>query len=238
MKILHVLNHSLPHTDGYCVRSANIVRFQAAMGWQPVVVTSPYQEPEPSEPVELIEGIKYYRVMPHRQVRLPVFHQFHAVLRLRRRIGQVVREERPDVIHVHSPSLWAFAALPVAKRHGLPVVYEIRGLWEDGAVDQGRIRAGSMQYRVRRLLDERVAQRSAAVVVISGGLARDFQDRGVPAVKLFVVPNGVDAESFSRAPSDDRLRRALQLNGALVIGYIGSLYPWEGVKELVEAAGR
>ena len=40
MKVLHVLDHSLPEVDGYAIRSAHIVRHQTALGFEPVVLTS------------------------------------------------------------------------------------------------------------------------------------------------------------------------------------------------------
>ena len=44
MRILHVLNHSLPVQDGYAMRTAAILRGQAARGWQTLQVTSDRHE--------------------------------------------------------------------------------------------------------------------------------------------------------------------------------------------------
>ena len=43
MKVLHVLDHSLPIVSGYSVRSRSIVAFQARLGLEPVVLTSAKQ---------------------------------------------------------------------------------------------------------------------------------------------------------------------------------------------------
>jgi glycogen(starch) synthase len=235
MKVCHVLNHSVPHTDGYSVRSAAIVRHQAELGLEPVVVTSPHQEPVPIEPVEVIAGIRYYRVLPSREIRLPVLHELYAMRRLRRRVEEVIREERPDVIHAHSPCIWGCAAERAARRHRLPFVYEVRGLWEDAAVDQGRLRTGALKYRASRALETHVARRAGAVVVIAQGLVREFTGRGVDSRKLFLVPNGVNLEDFSPPCRSDDLKDKLGLNGCLTVGYIGSLYAWEGVDDLIRA---
>jgi glycogen(starch) synthase len=69
------------------------------------------------------------------------------------------REWRPDQLHVHSPVLNALAALPVARRRGLPLVYEIRAFWEDAAVGNGTGREGSARYRLTRMLETWAARR-------------------------------------------------------------------------------
>jgi len=240
MKILHVLNHSVPHTDGYCVRSASIVRFQREIGWEPVAVTSLHQEPVPTEPVETIDEVRYYRTLPGRETCLPVLHELAAMRRLRQRIEEVAREENPDVIHAHSPCIWGRAASAAARRLGLPLVYEIRGLWEDAAVDQGRMRRTGLKYRLSRALETEVARRATAVVTIADGLIEEMQRRGVDRGKMFLVPNGVCVDEFDGIPSSPaaQLREELGLNGCVTVGYIGSLYPWEGVDDLIRAVPR
>ena len=44
MKILHILDHSLPLHSGYTFRSQNIFKAQRKMGYQPVILTSPKHE--------------------------------------------------------------------------------------------------------------------------------------------------------------------------------------------------
>jgi glycogen synthase len=238
MKILHVLNHSVPHTDGYCVRSANIVEFQARIGLSPLVVTSPHHEPAPTQSREIIGGTTYYRLLTEDVVRYPVFHEFQAMRQMRERLEQVVRTERPAVIHAHSPCLWGYAARQVARRHRLPLVYEVRGLWEDAAVDQGRLRRSSLKYHLSRALETTVLQQADAVVGISRRLVAELAARGIEAGKLFYVPNAVNLDAF---PNDDsaateELQQQLGLQGRNVVAYIGSLYRWEGVDDLIRAA--
>ncbi|MDY6910630.1 MAG: glycosyltransferase, partial [Thermodesulfobacteriota bacterium] len=67
MKILHVLDHSLPLHSGYTFRSANLFREQLKRGWRPVVVTSPKHEASwkgPWSETETIHGICYHRSGP------------------------------------------------------------------------------------------------------------------------------------------------------------------------------
>ena len=40
MRILHILDHSLPLQSGYVFRTLGIVNQQRALGWEPVLLTS------------------------------------------------------------------------------------------------------------------------------------------------------------------------------------------------------
>jgi len=40
MRILHILDHSLPLQSGYVYRTLGIVDQQRALGWEPVLLTS------------------------------------------------------------------------------------------------------------------------------------------------------------------------------------------------------
>jgi len=238
MKILHVLNHSVPHTDGYCVRSEQIVRFQAAMGLEPVVVTSPRHEPIPTAAMEEIGGVRYYRSVRASARHIPVLSDAWLAWRFARTIAEVVQAERPDLIHCHSPCRWGLAALRVARRHRLPCVYEIRGFWEDSAVDQGMMRANSLKYAISRRLETRVARRADAVVTIAQAMKSELVGRGIDEAKVFLVVNGIDPDVSRDVGGVAELAARLGLTNGRRIGYVGSLYPWEGVDDLIQAVPR
>lgn len=235
MKILHVFNHSTPHVDGYAVRSEQIVRFQSALGLEPVVVTSPMHEPKVTGPVETIDGIRYYRTTPEDLSHLVGIRHYQASARVRARVADATAAERPDFVHAHSPCLWGSAACRAASRFGIPFVYEVRALWEDAAVDQDKTREGSLKYRFSRYLETRVLRKARAITTISEHLRAELIERGVDAARVFVVPNAVDAGRFSAGARDENLATALGVSDTVNIGYIGSLYEWEGVEDLVRS---
>jgi PEP-CTERM/exosortase A-associated glycosyltransferase len=73
------------------------------------------------------------------------------------------------------------------------------------------------------------------VAVICEGVRRDVAARGIPEEKLTVIPNAVDVARFSteRRPEPELARR-LGLEGAEVLGYLGSFYAYEGLELLIE----
>ena len=237
MRILHVLDHGLPLHSGYAFRTRAIVKAQLARGWDVACLTGPRQGPAEQE-CEVVDGISFYRTPLPRPLPSPL-REWREVRALRTRLDEVVSDWRPDQLHAHSPVLTALAALPAARRHRLPLLYEIRAFWEDAAVGNGTARPESLRYRLIRRLETYAARRSDAVAVICEGLRRDLVERGIDAAKIVVAPNGVDMELFGApaAPDADFARR-LGLAGADTVGFIGSFYDYEGLDDLIAAMPR
>lgn len=237
MKILHVLDHSIPLHSGYTFRTRAILEHQRALGWQTEHVTSP-KHTAPSGPVEEVDGFRFFRTCSSGGLasRLPVLNQVAIIRDLRRRLAEVVRETAPDLIHAHSPALDGVAAVRVGRAARVPVVYEVRAFWEDAAVDLGTSRPGGARYRLSRAMETWVLRRAAAVTTICEGLRSDIVARGIPADKVTVIPNAVDVSRFHLLDERDAaLEAELGLAGKRVLGFIGSFYSYEGLALLVEA---
>jgi PEP-CTERM/exosortase A-associated glycosyltransferase len=237
LKILHILDHSLPLHSGYAFRSHNILREQRKRGWSPVAITSPKHEASwkgLSREKEEIDGLRYYRTGASRNS-VPFASELRLMKSLADRIEATARVERPDLLHAHSPVLNALPALWVGRRLGLPVVYEVRAFWEDAAVDHRTYSQSSLKYKMVRSMETWVCRRSAQTAVICNGLRRDLIRRGVPEDKLTVVPNGINPEDFQYRERDLAAARDLKIAGKTVLGFIGSFNRYEGLDLLVTA---
>ena len=240
LRILHVLDHSVPLHSGYAFRTLAILREQRALGWTPIPLTG-VKQGGCLETEQTVGDFRFHRTPPGGGFvpRLPVLGELDGVERLARRIRETAAEGSIDVIHAHSPVLGAMAAHRAARPLGVPVVYEVRALWEDAAVDHGTQRLGSPRYRATRWLEGRAVRKAAAVTVICDGLRREFVSRGVPESKITVIPNAVNVEDFRPGGArDEALARKLGIEGARVLGFIGSFYSYEGLLLLVEAFPR
>ncbi|MGH8178390.1 MAG: TIGR04063 family PEP-CTERM/XrtA system glycosyltransferase [Steroidobacter sp.] len=233
MRILHVLDHSLPVQSGYSFRSAAILREQRKLGWETIHLTSP-KHGECTAAIEEHDGFRFYRTAAARgpMARLPMANQLAVISVLRERIREVVRIEQPDIIQAHSPCLNALAAFGAGK----PVVYEMRSSWEDAAVSSGQTTEGSLRYRLSRWLETRALHKADEVTTICEGLRTDVISRGVPGERITVIPNSVDAEGFAaRAPSASDMRARFGLQDNCVLAFIGSFFAWEGLVLLIES---
>ena len=233
MKILHVLDHSIPLHSGYSFRTLSILREQRMLGWETVHLTTPKQGPTKIES-EDTDGLTFYRTPSEKGVGLLAQMRLTA-----RRLRELIQQTQPDIIHAHSPVLNALPSLWDGWRLDLPVVYEMRASWEDAAVDHGTTVEGSLRYKISRALESFALKRADHITTICEGLRSDILSRGIPADRITVVPNAVDAKSFRfGVEADPALRQRLGLNGATVLGFAGSFYGYEGLELLLEAARR
>ncbi len=234
MRILHILDHSLPLHSGYTFRTAAILREQRALGWETFHLTSP-KHGKANGMMETVDGLDFHRTdcAPDDRPVIGLLRQMRAT---ERRIAELVDRVRPDLLHAHSPVLNAVPAIRVARRLGIPVVYEVRAFWEDAAVDHGTTREGSLRYRLTRGLETWALKRVDHVFTICEGLRRDIAARGIAHERITVIPNAVDVENFQLSGEADAAHKArLGLDGATVIGFIGSFYAYEGLDLLLDA---
>jgi glycogen synthase len=238
VRILHILDHSLPLHSGYAFRTIALLREQRRLGWETLHLTTPRQGGDPVVDSVDVDGWRFHRTRAPVGLAswLPPAHYLAEMRATARRIRELAERFRPDVLHAHSPVLNALPALSVGRALGIPVVYEVRALWEDAAVDHGTTREGSLRYRLSRMLETYALRRVDHVTTICEGLRTEIAARGVPASRITVVPNAVDADQFRfDAPPDVALRRELALDGKTVLGFAGSFYAYEGLDLFIEA---
>ncbi len=232
MAILHAVQFSLPDIQsGYTLRTQAIVRSQGELGLKPVVVTSPRH---PGGREEEVAGVRHYRCAAEGRTGSVWRRDYARVRALGHRI-QEIAEERGDVrlVHAHSPVLCGMAALRAGRRLGIPVVYEVRGLWEEALA--GGCLIGGVRRRLARRLEGQVCREAGSVVVISEGLREEFLGRGVSREKLHVIPNGVDTAVFRPRPSSPSWKLEQGLSDGRVILYLGALRGYEGLDLLLGA---
>lgn len=237
MNILHVLDHSLPLQSGYTFRTRSILLQQQQMGWQTTQVTG-LRHAAAGVLEEECDGLRFYRTPEATGTlsRMPLIQQMVAISALEARIEELVEQQKPDIIHAHSPALNGVAAQRVAKRFKIPMVYEVRAFWEDAAVSHGTSRAWGPRYLLSRWMESSVIKNAHAVTAICQGLRQEIIDRGTPASKVTIIPNAVNIETFSTTPYIPQgFADQTGVAGKKVLGFIGSFYGYEGLPLLIEA---
>ena len=224
--------------SGYTFRTRAILRAQLAKGWDVRGLTGRrHVAAGPQE--ELVDGLHFHRTPGEAAGGNALLREWRDISAHADAIESLVRLWRPDIIHAHSPVLNAMAAQRVARRHGIPLIYEIRAFWEDAAVGNGTGTEGSPRYWLTRQLETHAVRAADAVAVICEGLRSDLVARGIDSAKITVSPNGVDLDQFGApVPRDPALTAKLGLEGADVVGFIGSFYDYEGLDDLIAAMPR
>ncbi len=243
-RVLHVLDHSWPVLDGYSQRSRSIISTQAHLGMRPCAVTGPlHQADDPAASDLSLDGVRYLRTLDGRTAmgrairgRWPFLRELAVVMLLRKRIQALLQSESFDVVHAHSPALSGLAALYASRACRVPFVYEIRSFWEDSYFHKQQNPYLLTRYRLSRSLETYVMRRANAIVGISRPLLQELETRRIPTARLFLVPNGVHAARFIPRPRDNALATSLGVNGISTLGFLGTMFRWEGVSWLVRAA--
>ncbi len=77
---------------------------------------------------------------------------------------------------------------------------------------------------------------AARIFVVSDVERQNLETRGVPANKIVVNPNGVDADLFRPHAGGAEVREELGIGAdEVVAGFVGTFGPWHGVVQLAEA---
>ena len=241
-RVLHLVSRSLPHTlAGYTVRTQDVATSQAGAGLDPHVMTRagfPRKGLTSIAP-DLVGAIPYYRVPTHAPSKVPDRMLTEVV----RAAVPLVAELRPAVLQPASDHLQAQTALALAAPLGIPVVYEVRGFWEESwAADRSHDEATAMatdHYVMTRDVETACMLAATAVVTLSDVMRDEIVERGVPADRVTVVPNAVNVEQFRPLPRDAALAASLGIEpGEPVVGYISTFSPYEGIPTLLEAVAR
>jgi glycosyltransferase involved in cell wall biosynthesis len=237
--VLQFVTNALPRTNaGYTVRTHRIALAQREMGWDPHIVTRlgyPLSQGIGDARARVaVDGVPYHRLLPW----FPQTDPRDTVAKSADLAGRLVEELRPSVLHAVSNHLNAAVALELGRRHGVPVVYEVRGFLEDSWLSRDPAHGEDDEfYRLTRELETRRMAEADAVVTLGEAMRAEIASRGVPEEKIFTVPNGVDEAFLAPLPDGSGLRERLGIDrGATVAGLTSSFYGYEGIDTLIDAA--
>jgi len=162
--------------------------------------------------------------------------------RFAREIGTAVSRHGSDVIHAHSPYRDGLPAQRAGRRLRLPVVYEMRGLWEDSAVATGTMEEGDRAYRRWRRQETESLLGADAVVCLGRQLRDEIIERGVSPDRVFIVPNAVDPESLNPPGAPEgpcsRIEAIRSRLTPFTVGYAGSIRALEGLDLMLQGLAR
>jgi glycosyltransferase involved in cell wall biosynthesis len=239
-RVLHIVTDALPSTSaGYTIRTQEIAVAQRLAGMDPHVTTR-IGFPVTAGAMDgratvTVDGVPYHRllpwIMPGRMDRLYQTHLRHAA-RLTQRL-------KPAVLHAASNYANAVIALALRDATGLPVVYEVRGFWEDTWLSRHVVNADlklSDRYVYTRALETHCMVEADRVVTLGEAMREEIAARGVPGDKITIVPNAVSEEFLRPLPDGAALKASLGIKpGEHVVGLVSSLVAHEGIGTLLEA---
>ncbi|MFQ6616374.1 MAG: glycosyltransferase family 4 protein [Fidelibacterota bacterium] len=248
LRILILSHFYPPEIGGAAARLHGLARWLIAYGHQVSVITG-----FPNYPTGLVP--EHYRGKVHMRevrdrvevIRTWVYASSHrtsfgrlanyfsfvissviAVFRLRGEFDVLVASSPPLVIGV--------PARIVSRRYRIPLVFDVRDIWPDVAVDAGAFKPNNPMIRLGRKLARYLYAISDHITPVTEIKRKKLIAEGVREDKITVVPNGVDFDRLNQSEAHQWTER-LHLRDHFVVIYTGLIGIAQGVGIIVEAAG-
>lgn len=163
--------------------------------------------------------------------RIKAFLQFAVASRKK------AREIGGDVVFATStPLTIAIPGVYAAKKNKVPMVFEVRDVWPEAAI-QMRILASPFTILPARWLEKWAYRNSVHIVALTPGMRDGVLKSGVvPDNNITVIPNGSDLDLFSPEVDGDEFREKLKLGSRFTLSYFGTLGPANGLHFVLDAA--
>lgn len=139
----------------------------------------------------------------------------------------------------------SFAGVSLAKRLKVPLILEFNSsdVWmiKNWSKQKGVIKsilliiANSIRLPIISFIENYNINNAFLIVVVSKYIKDDLVNKGIPEHKIIVNPNGVDPDIYSPTISGDNIRKKYQLQGCLVVGFIGTFDVFHGVLEMAKS---
>ncbi|MCC6956065.1 MAG: glycosyltransferase family 4 protein [Anaerolineales bacterium] len=131
-----------------------------------------------------------------------------------------VRVREVDLVWGTSPPIFqGMTAWALARLKRKPLLFEVRDLWPDFAIQVGVLR-NPLLIRLSRWLERFLYRGADQLIVNSPGFLEHVQKQGGSGVR--VIPNGVDPAMFDPHAEGLELRNAHGLAGKFIVMYAGA----------------
>lgn len=249
MRILYLSQYFFPEIGATQARTQELAGFLTKQGHHVTVVTEIPNHPSgivhPEYRGKLVdraqlEGIDVIRVWVYasqnktffRRMLFYISYMFNAFL-----AGILLTRGKYDLIYVTSPPLFVGAAgLWLSRLKKIPMVFEIRDLWPESAVQLGEL-TNRLAIDLATRLEESIYNHSARLVAVTNGIKTRLIERGEPERKISLIPNGANINLYNfRSKSRYNIRRELKLDNKFVAVYAGIFGIAQGLETILESA--
>ena len=146
-----------------------------------------------------------------------------------RRLALAIREHQPDCLYERY-NLFQPAGVWIKRRYHLPLLLEV-----NAPIFNERARYDGISLKKLARWSERYTWRNADLVLpVTRVLGDMVQQEGVPPERVVVIPNGINTQRFGASQDTAAAKRALRLDGCLVLGFTGFVRDWHGMDKVIE----
>lgn len=145
--------------------------------------------------------------------------------------------KRQDLIIATSPPLLAgISGMIISYFKKIPLVFEVRDLWPESAIDMGILRS-KILIRLSFWLERLIYQRSAKINVLTPAFKQRLVEvKHISPNKISIVPNGADLDIFKPMNENNWVRKKYDFKNKFVVMYMGAHGVANGLSLFVDAA--
>ncbi len=131
-----------------------------------------------------------------------------------------------DLVLVTSPPLFVgITGLLVSKLRRIPLVFEVRDLWPESAIDTGVLTNGLL-IKLAYWFEKTMYKNAALINVLTPAFERTLiEKKGIPATKISMIPNAADfdlSDQLLGRVDISEFRKGLGWEGKFVVVYVGA----------------
>ncbi|GAB6054601.1 glycosyltransferase family 4 protein [Magnetospira thiophila] len=146
-----------------------------------------------------------------------------------RRLERLYKKHHPDVLYERY-NLYQPAGVRLKRKYGLPMLLEV-----NAPLVEERDKFGGLALKSLARWSENHTWRGADYCLpVTDVLADHLRAVGVPNDHIQVIPNGINRAHFAAAPSPEEAKRALKLDGKLVLGFTGYVRDWHRLDLVID----
>lgn len=143
---------------------------------------------------------------------------------------------RYDVVLTPSPPLTnGLSAYILSRLRRVPYVYNVQDLYPDVAVRLG-VLTNRKAIAVFTRLEQFIYSKAAAITVISRGLRTHLLRKGVPAEKIWLIPNFVDSSFVRPLERHNGFRHSMRFENSFVVLFAGNVGLSQGLESVLKMA--
>ncbi len=241
-RICYLLTNSAPYFNGgYASRSHYMARALKHAGFDLIAMTRPgfpWDKSSGYEDIPLedvVDDIKYVRIKNSSKCFMNTEKERYMDVEHLKKTMEILEQEflkyKPE--YILATTFVELPAMLVARRLGIPFLYEARGLPYLNTI------TGKYPEYIRKsliYLIEKSSQNAQHVFTLTSQMKEELIKLGNSENKITLIPNCADLDKFYPIEKDEKLSEQLKLAPNVpVIGYIGTFMPYEGLDDLIEA---
>lgn len=242
MKILLINHYAIPPTEAGGTRHYSLAKELIALGHNVHIVAANFNH-QTKTPIisnikervfeQVIEGVPFIFInvpsyMGNSPARLKNMLSFSSQLLFAPYFKHL---DKPDIVIGSSPHPWAaWAAQKMAKRWGVPFIFEVRDLWPQSLVDLGRISPKHPVVRLLVLLEKYLYKRADKIITLLPGAHEYIKSLGINSTKVVWIPNGIDFSLYNQVSRND------VDNDKFTVMYAGAHGLANGLETIIECA--